>query len=85
MLQVDQLKAIDIHTHADDLCGTGTYEDKRELAAGVQAYFGRTCEPEPIPTIAQYYRERRIELVIFSFDSEHHLWHTRFSNEIVAA
>jgi predicted TIM-barrel fold metal-dependent hydrolase len=84
MLQLDKLKAIDIHTHADGPCGTQTYEDKRELAEGMQAYFGRTYEPQPIPTIAEYYRERQIGLVIFTVDSEHHLGHTRFSNEEVA-
>ena len=84
MLQLEKLKAIDIHTHADGPCGTQTYEDKRDLAEGMQKYFGRTYEPEPIFTIADYYRERRIGLVIFTVDSEHHLGHTRFSNELVA-
>ena len=84
MLQLDKLKAIDIHTHADGPCGTEAYDDKRELAKGMQAYFKRTYEPEPIPTIAQYYRERKIGVVIFTVDSEHAMGITRYSNEEVA-
>ena len=80
MLQLDQLTAIDIHTHADGPCGTQTYEDKRELAEGMQAYFKRTYEPEPIPQIAQYYRERKIRLVIFTVESEHYMGHKSDSN-----
>ena len=84
MLQLDKLTAIDIHTHADGPCGTQTYEDKQELAQGMQAYFKRTYEPEPIPAIADYYRQRNIGLVIFTVDSEHAMGHTRYSNEEVA-
>ena len=84
MLQLDKLTAIDIHTHADGPCGTQTYEDKRELSEGMQKYFKRSYEPEPISQIAQYYRERKIGLVIFTVDSEHYMGHTRYSNEEVA-
>ncbi len=84
MLDLDKLKAIDIHTHADGPCGTEAYEDKREQAAGMQAYFGRKYEPKPIPEIAEYYRERKIGLVIFTVDSEHNMGQTRYSNEQVA-
>lgn len=84
MLQLDKLKAIDIHTHADGPCGTESYEDKREQAEGMQAYFGRKYEPLPIPEIAEYYRERKIGLVIFTVDAEHNMGQTRYSNETVA-
>ncbi|MDP6175389.1 MAG: amidohydrolase family protein, partial [Rhodospirillales bacterium] len=65
-------------------CGTEAYEDKRGQAAGMQAYFGRKYEPQPIPEIADYYREREIGLVIFTVDSEHAMAQTRYSNEHVA-
>ena len=84
MLQVDKLVAIDIHTHADAPCGTEAYDDGKEMRAAMSAYFKSNYEPQPIPQIAQYYRERKIGCVIFAVDTEHWLGQRRYSNEEVA-
>ncbi len=84
MLDIDKLVAIDIHTHAEGPCGSESWEDTRELQEGMKAYFKKEFEQPTIPEIAQYYRDRKIGLVIFHVDSEHHLGHRRYENEEVA-
>ena len=84
MIDLDNVVAIDIHTHAEGPCGSHAWEDSRELQAGMRAYFKKEFEQPTIPEIAQYYRQRRIGLVIFPVDSEHHLGHRRYENEEVA-
>ncbi len=84
MLDLNNLVAIDIHTHADGPCGSEAWEDAQELQAGMEAYFKQKFENTPIPEIAEYYRKRRIAVVIFHVDSEHHLGHRRYSNEEIA-
>src|SRR5215207_2366670 len=84
MLDLNNIVAIDIHTHADGPCGSEAWEDAQELQAGMETYFKRKFENTPIPEIAEYYRKRRIAVVIFHVDSEHHLGHRRYSNEEIA-
>ncbi len=84
MLDLDQLVAIDIHTHASGPCGSEPWEDARELLHGMGAYFHKEIQQPTIPEIAQYYRQRRIGLVIFHVDCEHHLGQRRYANEEVA-
>ncbi|HWL04142.1 MAG TPA: amidohydrolase family protein [Xanthobacteraceae bacterium] len=84
MIDLDSIDAIDIHTHAEGPCGSESWEDNQELQAGMRAYFKKEFEQPTIPEIAQYYRERKIALVIFHVDSEHHLGNRRYANEEVA-
>jgi len=84
MIDLNSVIAIDIHTHAEGPCGSESWEDTRELQAGMKAYFKKEFEQPTIPEIADYYRARKIALVIFHVDSEHHLGHRRYANEEVA-
>lgn len=84
MLDLDNIVAIDIHTHAEGPCGTHTWEDGAELREGMKAYFKQDLWAPTIPEIADYYRQRKIALVIFQVDCEHHLGIRRYSNEEVA-
>ncbi len=50
----------------------------------MKAYFKQDLWAPTIPEIADYYRQRKIALVIFQVDCEHHLGIRRYSNEEVA-
>ena len=50
----------------------------------MKAYFKKEFEQPTIPEMADYYRQRKIALVIFHVDSEHHLGRHRYENEELA-
>ena len=81
-MNVAELVAIDVHTHAEH-----SIRDPQEPTAfqrAAQAYF-RHENPRPtIPEIAEYYRARRIACVIFSVDGERVRGDKPVSNEEVA-
>ncbi|MDH7796147.1 MULTISPECIES: amidohydrolase family protein [unclassified Beijerinckia] len=84
MLDLDNLVAIDVHTHAEGPCGCPSWEDSRDLQEGMKKYFKKEFEQPTIPEIAEYYRKRKIAVVIFTVDHEHNLGHRRYPNEEVA-
>lgn len=84
MINLDELIAIDIHTHAEGPCGTPAYEDARELKEGMNRYFKAPFDSPPMSEIAEYYRKLKIACVIFAVDSESGMGHHRYSNEEVA-
>lgn len=68
-MNIDELVAIDIHTHAEEPC-CGTRDDGYEIfQAGMAKYFNNPGGAEGmLPSVQQtadYYRERRIGCVIF--------------------
>ena len=71
MFDPDTVAAIDIHTHAEEPCGTHADDGYEEFQAGMQKYFrtGRDWPPA-IPETAAYFRERNIGAVIFAVDCE---------------
>jgi len=82
-LKLDDLVAIDVHTHANvsgrqppDPCALIMDEHMRK-------YF-KSQKPPTIPEVAQYYRERKMAAVIFHVDSESEMGHIRIANEEVA-
>jgi predicted TIM-barrel fold metal-dependent hydrolase len=81
----DEVVAIDIHTHAEEPCGTHADDGYAEFQAGMQKYFrtGRDYPPE-IPETAQYFRERNIGAVIFAVDCERETGFRRYNNEEMA-
>ena len=89
-LNMDELVAIDIHTHAEEPCDCANPRDDgyMEFQAGMAAYFGNPAGAEGmLPTVDQtaaYYRERRIGAVIFPVDAERETGFHRYSNEEVA-
>ncbi len=85
MFDPDRLDAIDIHTHAEEPCGTHADDGYEAFQAGMQSYFrtGRDWPPT-IPETAAYFRERRIGAVIFAVDCERETGFRRYNNEEIA-
>ncbi len=86
-MNVDDLVAIDIHTHAEEPCQGPRDDGYDEFRDGMAAYFGKAGSISSLPTVQQtadYFRERRIGCVIFPVDSERETGFRRYSNEEVA-
>lgn len=81
-MNVDDLIAIDVHTHAE--VSLRNPQAPTEFQKAAQTYFKRDDTRPTIPEIAAYYRERRIGCVIFSVDGERARGETPVSNEEVA-
>ena len=87
-MNIDDLVAIDFHTHAEEPCNHARDDGYNEFQAGMAAYFKNPAGTEGmLPTVEQtaaYFRERRIGAVIFPVDSERETGFRRYSNEDVA-
>lgn len=83
-MNLDELVAIDVHTHAE-VSATGHRALAPELEAAKAAYFKEEGEPPTIPQMAAMYRERRMAAVVFTVDTEAATGHPPISNEQVAA
>ena len=88
MMNIDDLVAIDIHTHAEEPC-CGTRDDGYDaFQAGMAKYFknpaGKDGMLPSVQQTADYFRERRIGAVIFPVDAERETGFRRYSNEEVA-
>ncbi|MGW7412147.1 amidohydrolase family protein [Streptomyces sp. NPDC054863] len=84
-MNVDDLVAIDVHTHAE-VSARGNASLGDDLADASSAYFkveGRNRKPT-LPEIAAYYRERRMAAVVFTVDAEHATGTEPVPNEEVA-
>ena len=85
MLKLSELKAIDIHTHAEEPCGTHADDGYDDFQAGMHAYFKSPFKhPPTIPETAAYFRERKIAAVIFPVDAERETGFRRYNNEEMA-
>ena len=83
-INLDELVAIDVHTHAE-MSSDGHGSLSAGLFGASAAYFKSNTERQPtIPQMADYYRERRMAAVVFTVDAEHATGHPRISNEEVA-
>ncbi|WP_216901061.1 amidohydrolase family protein [Nocardia alni] len=82
-LDLDNLVAIDVHTHAET-DGCGHYSLPDDLRAGAEKYFGAQSGPPTLDQMADYYRERRMAAVVFTVDAEAALGHRRLSNDDIA-
>ena len=82
-MNVNDLIAIDVHTHAEVSCRqpADAFWQPYEDAANV--YFKAGERPTIAQTIA-YYRERKIGLVMFTVDSEFQIGNRRIPNDEVA-
>jgi len=87
-MNIDDIVAIDIHTHAEEPCDTCRDDGYNEFQTGMAAYFRNPAGVEGmLPTVqqtAEYYRERRIAAVIFPVDAERETGFRRYHNEEVA-
>jgi uncharacterized protein len=71
-IDVDQLEAIDVHTHVQLSVADQPEEAEGEGFAAMAKYFkaGKVTR-FTVPMLAQYYRERRMAAVVFTVDSVH--------------
>nr|CAD6438114.1 4-hydroxyphenyl-beta-ketoacyl-CoA hydrolase [Rhizobium sp. Q54] len=87
-MNVDELIAIDIHTHAEEPCCGPRDDGYDEFQAGMARYFRNPAGARGmLPTVEEtgaYYRERRIGCIIFPVDSERETGFRRYENEDVA-
>lgn len=85
MINLDDVVAIDFHTHAEEPCGTHHDDGYDDFQAGMTEYFKSPFEhPPTIPETAAYYRERKIAAVIFPVDAERETGYRRYNNEEMA-
>jgi len=83
-VNVKELVAIDIHTHAEEPCGTHPDDGYDDLQAAMAVYFNQPNNRPTIEETARYYRERKIGAVIFPVDAERETGYRRYPNEEVA-
>ena len=73
-MKLDDLIALDMHTHAEEPCCGHRDDGYDEFQAGMAKYFKNPAGAQGmLPTIqetAAYYRERKIGCVIFAVDGE---------------
>ena len=85
MIDLSKIKAIDIHTHAEEPCGTHGDDGYDEFLAGMAKYFKADyTHPPTIEETADYFRARQIACVIFGVDSERETGFRRYSNFEIA-
>ncbi|PSL51872.1 hypothetical protein B0I31_11766 [Saccharothrix carnea] len=85
VIALDELVAIDFHTHAE-VSRDGHPSLSPVLMAASEKYFGAHGHRRPtVDEIATHYRERRMAAVVFTVDAEHATGHPRIPNEEVAA
>jgi len=82
-LNLDQLVAIDVHTHAN-ISQRQPRDPCSVIFDEAMAKYFKSSVPPTIPEVAQYYRERKLAAVIFTVDNEAEMGHTRIANEEVA-
>ena len=87
-MNIDDLVAIDIHTHAEEPCCGPRDDGYDDFQAAMAAYFKNPAGAGGmLPSVQQtaaYYRERKIGAVIFPVDAERETGFRRYSNEEVA-
>lgn len=82
-MNVQELVAIDVHTHAEVSCRQPVDEVWKEYEDAASKYFKAGKRPT-IPETIAYYRERKIGLVMFTVDTECELGVRRIANEEVS-
>ncbi len=83
-MKLDDLVAIDVHTHAEVSCRQEPDEAWKPYEEASSKYFKAGSKRPTIKETVAYYRERKIGLVMFTVDSEAQLGVRRIPNEEVA-
>jgi uncharacterized protein len=84
-MKIDELIALDIHTHAEEPCCGPRDDGYDEFQAGMAKYF--KSGHDHLPTVqetAEHYRAHKIGCVIFPVDAERETGFRRYANEDVA-
>lgn len=84
MMDLSEIVAIDVHTHAE-VSRDGHSSLSPELLGASADYFKAHGHRQPtIDETAAYYRERSMAAVVFTVDAEHATGHPRIANEEIA-
>jgi len=83
-MNIDELVAIDIHTHAETSTRLLPDEVEAEALEARGKYFRYEVKHPTIAQMAEYYRARRMAFVVFTVDHERGMGIRRISNEEVA-
>lgn len=85
MIDLTKIRAIDIHTHAEEPCGCHSDDGYDALQGAMARYFRAAWEhPPTVEETAAYYRKQNIAAVIFPVDCERETGYRRYRNEEVA-
>ena len=85
-MNVDDLVAIDVHTHAERNAGEPQDPVTEAVLDAAGKYFGGSPPQPTAQEVADYYRERRMAAVIFTVDDEAGMGRKRLGNaEVLAA
>jgi len=85
VIDLAKIRAIDIHTHAEEPCGCHADDGYDELQSRMAEYFGAPWKhPPTVRETAAHYRAQNIAAVIFPVDAERETGYRRYSNEEVA-
>jgi uncharacterized protein len=82
-INVDSLKAIDVHVHAERNHGEPQDEVTMGLLEAAARYFGAEPIQPTAQEVADYYRERGILAVVFTVDDEAGMGRRRLGNDEV--
>ncbi len=86
MIDLDTIRAIDFHTHAEEPCGCHADDGYDDLQSSMAQYFGAPwTHPPTIAETAAHFRAHKIAAVIFPVDAERETGYRRYSNDEVAA
>lgn len=84
MVDITKVRAIDIHTHAEEPCGCHPDDGYDDLQSTMAGYFGAPWQhPPTIPETAAHFRAQNIAAVIFPVDAERETGYRRYSNDEV--
>ena len=83
MIDLEKIRAIDVHTHAERSCHMPHDDYRPELDEAFAKYF-KSKERPTIQQTADYYREQNMAFVMFTIDSEYEVGKKRIPNEEVA-
>jgi predicted TIM-barrel fold metal-dependent hydrolase len=81
-MKVNELVAIDVHTHAEVSCRQEPDEESKPFDDAASKYF-KADKRKTIPETIAYYRERKLGLVMFTVDSEFEMGVRRIPNQEV--
>jgi predicted TIM-barrel fold metal-dependent hydrolase len=85
MIDITKVRAIDIHTHAEEPCGCHADDGYDELQSTMAKYFRASwSHPPTVPETAAHYRVQNVAAVIFPVDAERETGYRRYKNEEVA-
>ncbi len=84
-VSLEQIVAIDVHTHAERNADKPQDPVTEEFLAAAERYFGGQTPQPTAQDVADYYRERKMLAVVFTIDDEAGLGRRRLGNDEVLA